>query len=428
MEGDTESNDPQVLIQFNHQVTVKTFIAALQKNASSPIDESGRVLNNFLRKKQQWEKALKDSSASGDRCFNVCAAAESDRFGMIATAATDFTICLYAIQSSIVEGVFFEHKAEIISLVFLEPYPVLISADADGILCLWSIKTTGLEPQLLKSMNLKQEGFVDDRKEEGSTITCVMWESEEDRLYIGDDAGHVRVFNFSGLDSIQKKKAQPVEPRQLRLARKRRSSIAISANLVSLHSRKGKSPLIDEGSTFVTQSCAVPTRKARPGRLRKGTNTRVKIKLLKILEWEAHKACIRSITKFKEMNAVATSSYDKMCKFWSFNGELAGTLYQGSDENKFADKEWIVNVDREKQNAHAANRAKEVLASIFSMSQEPARPRGRRRSSMFGSPTGHRPSVHSTQSTRPTPPPTSPDFARRFVNAERSLAKPETGQ
>lgn len=411
MEGDDEDDTPVVLKEFDHRQTVRMFLAAIEKNASSSVDAA--TLKQAMEQKRHWETALSTEHSSNKPAFNICAAAESDTFGLIATAATDHTICLYAIQTSVVEGVFLEHQAEITSLLFLEPFPVLLSVDADGMLLFWSVETPSGEAQLLHSASIHERWSL-QQADDRPAVTCACWQKDLHRLYLGDDAGLVRVFKLNGLQEGRAKTRQGVK-QQLRYS-KRRGSVSLRANLVSSHGLQRADVRVEDSNTFVTQGFKTKMGEVgrSAGRVGKRNGTLKKIQVAKVMQWEAHEDCIRSMNTFKEMNALVTSSFDKMCKVWSLNGELTGTLYQGSDEKKFADKEWIVNVDRMRQNEQAAMRARDVMLAnqTFANQQQASR---QRRSSLIGWRPARRPSFASPQQQpKPTPPRASLCRGRRF--------------
>ena len=52
----------------------------------------------------------------------------------------DFSIRLFDFQFAKLKGMMVGHTAEIIKLAFLDPYPILVSADCVGKIMIWSTK------------------------------------------------------------------------------------------------------------------------------------------------------------------------------------------------------------------------------------------------------------------------------------------------
>ena len=59
---------------------------------------------------------------------------------LIATAAVNGSICLWQFENGQPDGACIGHNKEINAMVFLSPYPILISADSKGNLCMWLTK------------------------------------------------------------------------------------------------------------------------------------------------------------------------------------------------------------------------------------------------------------------------------------------------
>ena len=88
-------------------------------------------------KKQGLLRRIKHAHGKG---VPISALAFDYTLSLIATAGTSLSIFLWDYQDASFQGACIGHDAEITNLVFASPYPVLISADAAGIINVWLVE------------------------------------------------------------------------------------------------------------------------------------------------------------------------------------------------------------------------------------------------------------------------------------------------
>jgi WD40 repeat protein len=64
----------------------------------------------------------------------------SEHLSLIATGSMDGQITVWDYEMSRIEGICLKHAREILTLSFLDSYPLLLSSSMDGIMCLWRVR------------------------------------------------------------------------------------------------------------------------------------------------------------------------------------------------------------------------------------------------------------------------------------------------
>ena len=64
----------------------------------------------------------------------------SHTLNLVASAGPDFTVRLWDFQFAKLEHVCVGHKEEVTALAFVDPYPVLLSADCGGNIFFWAVR------------------------------------------------------------------------------------------------------------------------------------------------------------------------------------------------------------------------------------------------------------------------------------------------
>ena len=79
----------------------------------------------------------------------------SSYLSLIASGSSNGIVAVWDFEIGKLEGAVFGHEREVTSIVFLEPYPVMMTFSSDGIICMWNLKTYAGKPRLKCLARLK---------------------------------------------------------------------------------------------------------------------------------------------------------------------------------------------------------------------------------------------------------------------------------
>ena len=305
--------------------------------------------------------------------------------GQLATAADDASVCVwdlrYALSTRAV-GACIGHKHEISALVFLAPYPALITADTSGKICAWSVYPATNPFRCLFT-------FSNEVKHTSVAVLSVAWDVQTRTLYVGDALGVVSRWDLTRslcdvdihmMNSSLKRGnhevsyRQPTEPQVEVPSSSSSSSLGDSSRpsrtfITRQASHDGESSDEDETKTSATST----TPKNDPSKI-----ARIGVQPFRSLRWQAHRA---SVTAMRIISAdgltvpsavdnahtvLATSSIDGTVKFWDVNGRFCGALNRGlgSEEAMSSTRlHWSLTFRR--STAHNANDREEAEAMLF---------------------------------------------------------------
>ena len=284
----------------------------------------------------------------------------SHSLNLIATAATDFVVRIWDFQHLKMEkyGNCVSHKAEITSIIFIEPYPLLASADCIGKVCLWAVRPDLHRGRLLFSFeNMaivntfvsakkmekilkkeKQEKFafltgipipedekIDSDDEEENDLQPIaindmkLGKVDNDGdlviIYTGDDLGCIKKWNLNQIVKhydIQKPKKSVTQLNSYNA--RRRSFRSGKADWAS--DRKKMDPLSRGGGTsplFARQS------------IMSMDENICKATLMKT--WKAHNEAINNIEVVNHRPyCIVSTSMDLSVRVWSHEGAKLGSL------------------------------------------------------------------------------------------------------
>jgi hypothetical protein len=91
-------------------------------------------------------------------------------------------------------------------LTFLNPYPLLVSSDNKGGVYIWAVKPAPNKGHLLHTyetscsyIKIDCNRFENKSSGQRSIVSTMAWAKEDKTLYIGDESGHITVYNFTPL-------------------------------------------------------------------------------------------------------------------------------------------------------------------------------------------------------------------------------------
>jgi hypothetical protein len=86
------------------------------------------------------------------------------------------------------------------------------------------------------------------------------------------------------------------------------------------------------------------------------------------VNWQAHADSVTNVGLLCNGTTLATCSYDCVVHLWEAqSGKCQGSLYQGSTQERFVDKNWNFSIDSSEQSARENMHARKVLARVREM-------------------------------------------------------------
>ena len=76
---------------------------------------------------------------------DITCAATSHLLSLVATSSADFSVRVWDLQNAKLEAVLSGHTAEVAAVCFVEPYPVLASADSHGTIMVWGVRGVNIQ-------------------------------------------------------------------------------------------------------------------------------------------------------------------------------------------------------------------------------------------------------------------------------------------
>jgi len=262
-------------------------------------------------------------SAKNLHLGEISCLAFSRRLGLVATGSTDCVIVLCDYERMRPVSFLNGHKAEITTLAFVDPFPLLVSADAGGIVAVWAVPSFSKHDH--KYVNEVLIWFVNMHTLESTApvICCEPLYTESDRsssaaadstfltkpdepsdpgtlvLYTGDQDGNVRVWDLTKLLSVAD--IRPCAPK---------ANVDPFKKVEIDYARTTEAKRQSEMSTEEPELLA-----------------RIKEAVARELgHWEAHLDSVQSVKVYNRPEFVLTSGFDHMVKIWSMKGTLLTVL------------------------------------------------------------------------------------------------------
>jgi WD40 repeat protein len=268
-------------------------------------------------------------TATNIHAGDITCVAFSQHLGLIATGATDCVIALREYERLRTVKVLLGHKADVTALAFVDPLPLLVSADSNGNVAIWAVPipsgrnhrfvnevlTRFVNMQSLESsasVNCFDPLFTEELStavaataSDGTFLTGVgstgAAPTAKGRLvlYSGDEDGDVRAWDLTRLLEV--------------------ADIGPCAPKADWDPRKKDH--ID--STHSTETMARKAMSAEQPELPIRLNEPV---VKQVLSWRAHSDSVRSVRVYRQPDCVVTAGYDQMVKIWTLDGQMMTVL------------------------------------------------------------------------------------------------------
>jgi len=324
----SDEADPEavhILHELNHQVRVARIIKAVDGLAAEQLETENKLRDI---KSRQLGSVSSDTSIQRD----LTAVAFSPTHQLLASAAADTTLCVHRANTGVSETVLTGHQVEISCVVFLDPLPILASADTAGNIFLWDVSFLIMRSSYFARFSNSSHNASETGNHRALGVACMHWHPPTLNLYTGDEYGFARVWNLKNV---------------LKLSCESKDSFFVTD--------------IDSEPAFVG---AIP--KEMSFRVNKKMDVYKPQPEMKLC-WRAHEKSIKSIGVIQVTGSdfvLATSSLDLRARIWSQAGHSIGSLFQGSAQDDSVDQSWSFPVDRTQQKNASINHAKEVMKEL----------------------------------------------------------------
>lgn len=260
---------------------------------------------------------------------DITCMAYSSNLGLVATGSSDQIVSIREYGRLRLVATLMGHDGDVSVLQFIDPYPLLASADYNGNFCLWSVPPHGNANQLLSRFTNTQSF------ENAASVTCLTYyhdpivdEVGKLTLLIGDDEGDVGMWCIAALPPANQMKPAP---EVVAWEAHRKDDFCAKAITMVLHKR-----LLNE----------FDTNNDRNRTCTRGTAAQPVVRFLR--NWKAHQDLIQSIQLCYSPLCLITAGHDMMTKVWNLDGTLMSVLRaQGDAQWNFPCKNFRSDVDEE---------------------------------------------------------------------------------
>lgn len=121
----------------------------------------------------------------------------SHNLGLIATGGRDNSVRIWEYEKMILLDEIKNHNSEVTMVHFIKPYPLLVTADSSGVICIWLIK----KQREAKTCVVYWVNDFDFSKQCPITAIDSFIDVDMQRIHLllGDDAGYVRIHDLSAI-------------------------------------------------------------------------------------------------------------------------------------------------------------------------------------------------------------------------------------
>jgi len=239
---------------------------------------------------------------------DITCVAYSRHLGLIATGSTDCVIAVREYLKLRILSCLLGHKTDVTALAFVEPYPLLVSADFGGNVAVWAVPTlTGKDH---RHVNKVLTRFINMQSLESSASVncldpiCTPINDHEHSfvLYAGDEDGEVRSWDLSALllPGAEVQQCPPIPQAEWDPYKRVENDATHTAETVA---RKASSMEVPELQAQLEQPL-----------VRQG------------ISWKAHSDSLRTLKVYRNPPCVVTAGFDGMAKIWTLEGKLMSVL------------------------------------------------------------------------------------------------------
>ncbi|KAF4315374.1 hypothetical protein G195_011102 [Phytophthora kernoviae 00238/432] len=341
----------------------------------------------------------------GGHTTDITALSFSYHLSLLASGSSDCSLQVWDYEFGRLDATCIGHVTGLLSLHFLDPFPLLLSGDSTGNLCFWAMRPAAkykgkcvfrfrnqhdhLGTASVNCITTHSTHRSSSSSSSASDHSSDGDEREHDPLdftsflvITGDDKGFLSVWNVLPLlmrlaTSFELRPlSKPVEcanaQRNLRvdaasMVRKARNTPEWAAyasrdSLTSFFFSAGM-PLVDVDA----DAAADGETRYENGELRRFPPVSL------VHRWKAHGDVIYSVQMIAEPKSLVTSSFDRRVKIWSLSGECLGVLMQGglnpssSNLDTSLHRPWRFSVDYDARERHKETAAAPVVEDVHTM-------------------------------------------------------------
>lgn len=321
---------------------ISTFCTCLEDNILIAATWDSSLM--FFNVKNVSDISLLRHFQGGHGESDITGIAYSAYVSFVVSVSSNGIVAVWDFEKGNLERAFFVHQHKITSLLFLDPYPVLLTCAKDGICCLWELTRESVQSDCLRVFMFKTEKKVEE-KDSRAFVTASYnysinkiqnsFHATTNQVYIGTNQGSIKLWDFTTF--FKKSKILPVPT----LARDRagynpfrKDKKNVAADLA--YWRK-------QGSTnLIIQSITLE-------------------KKISKLEWQGHSDQINSLKLINDPICLFTSSLDRFIKIWSLEGENWGIINLAVPE---IPKKWYFPFKWEKRRKRDLEQVHQLLKLI----------------------------------------------------------------
>jgi len=231
---------------------------------------------------------------------DITCVAYSRHLGYVATGSTDYVISLREYERLRTVSSLLGHKTDITALAFVDPFPLLVSADFAGNVAIWAIPSpNGRHPEHKNEVLTR---FINMQSLESSApVNCLdpVYNASDQSftLYTGDEDGDIRAWDLSQL--LVAAKIEPCQRKHDWDPRKKDHIDA--AHTTTATAKKALSPETLELPIKIDQQV-----------------------VRQLCSWKGHSDSVRSLKVYSNPECIVTAGYDHMVKIWHLTDDEHG--------------------------------------------------------------------------------------------------------
>jgi len=319
----------------NAEVTGLIYVEKDRTLISCSWDKKVLIHNDNLREGKEEKRSGVVRTVANAHTSDIICVDYSGELDMFVTGSSDCSAKVWDYETCKLEGILLGHKSDILVAKFLRPFPLLLLSDQSGNLSIWGVNCSGLAKFqcLVKWKNMHT-------LEKTATITSASYVYQKDtlQLVLGDEKGTVRVLDLTELVLELDLTVEVSTPRNAEHRNPTRLVDVDMAEITTKHTHDRRNSLSSINSGEPKSSNEVEF-ESKP--LKEDFYVKQKV------QWKAHSDSIKYIAVVQELENLAlfSTGLDKMAYLWSFEGQLLGTLKQGSRVNS----EWSFRISESTQ-------------------------------------------------------------------------------
>lgn len=300
----------------------------------------------------------------GGHSADITALRFSYNLSLVASGASDYSLQIWDYEFGRLDGTCIGHVSGILALQFLDPFPLLVSTDNSGNLCIWAMRPSRFKCKCVYRFRNQRGVNVGGGI---ASVNCLATYSERDPeddasfhtylLIAGDDKGTITVWNMLPLllrleqDFQLQSLEKPIE-----CANPQRNLRVNASGMV----RKVKNG--PEWAAFCSRDPATTFFFPQGMPLLQDSSV-----VERLHQWRAHSDVVYSVEMIPEPKSLITCSFDRRVKIWTLQGECLGILMQG--DMQISKRPWKFSVDYEARERKKESSAAPVVEDVHQLIQ-----------------------------------------------------------